>query len=121
MARRRRSRTIDGPTLEALAGTVIAIVPAYLTMESIFAALPHITHWVGTAMGVALGYALGALVAAYKEARFPFGQAQAPDPRHVAARRRATSAARAHDRESGSGASTTREAATRRGRGPKQP
>lgn len=83
MAPRRRSgRTSAGPTLEASFGALLGFVPGYLFMESIFRLYPHPTHWVGALFGVGGGYGVGALVAAYKVRRPPFG----PDRRRPAAR-----------------------------------
>lgn len=76
MIKRKRKAAPAGPVLESLVGGVIALIPAYFFMESIFAAQPHVAHWVGTSAGVGAGYGLGALVAAYKEQRFPFAPSQ---------------------------------------------
>ncbi len=72
--RRRRQNSVDGPTLEAVMGAVLALAPAYFLAEGILRVYPHLTHWVGTGLGIAGGYGLGALVAAYKEERPPFGR-----------------------------------------------
>lgn len=78
-SRRGRHKSVSGPTIEALAGGLIALAPAYLAMESILGTLPHPTHWVGTILGIAGGYGLGSLVAAHREGRFPFGRRPARD------------------------------------------
>jgi hypothetical protein len=72
-----RRKTADGPTLEAFFGGVLALAPAYFLAEGALRAYPHVTHWVGTGLGIAGGYGLGALVAAYKEERPPFGRGSA--------------------------------------------
>ncbi len=72
--RRGRRKTVDGPALEAFLGGVLALAPAYFLAEGILRAYPHVTHWVGTGLGIAGGYGLGVLVAAYKEERPPFGR-----------------------------------------------
>lgn len=90
--RRRPGKAITGPTLEASFGALLGFVPGYLVMESFFRLYPHPTHWVGALFGVGGGYGVGALVAAYKERRPPFG----PDRRHPAAR-----AKRAGERHAG--------------------
>lgn len=55
-------------------GAVLALAPAYFLAEGILRVYPHVTHWVSMGLGIAGGYGLGALVAAYKEARPPFGR-----------------------------------------------
>lgn len=83
MARRRGRRArIGGPSLEALAGALLAYAPATLFMEGMFATQPHPTHWVGDAIGIAGGYGIGALVAAYREGRFPFDSRRETTVRH---------------------------------------
>ena len=69
-----RRKTVDGPALEAFLGGMLALAPAYFLAEGVLRAYPHVTHWVGTGLGIAGGYGLGALVAAYKEERPPFGR-----------------------------------------------
>jgi hypothetical protein len=88
MARRngRRGKVTGGPTLEAAAGALFGLVPADLAMASIFPTLPPPVHWLGALLGAALGYGAGAMVAAYREARFPFGRAAAPGRRHAASK-----------------------------------
>ncbi len=73
-SRRRQQKTVDGPALEAVMGAVLALAPAYFLAEGILRVYPHVIHWVGMGLGIAGGYGLGALVAAYKEARPPFGR-----------------------------------------------
>lgn len=70
----RPGKVSDGPSLEALFGGLLGWVPGYLFMESIFGTAPHPAHWVGAVVGAAGGYGLGALVAAYKDERTPFGR-----------------------------------------------
>lgn len=72
--RQGRQKTVDGPALEAFLGGILALAPAYFLAEGILRAYPHVIHWVGTVLGIAGGYGLGALVAAYKEERPPFGR-----------------------------------------------
>ena len=67
MKRTKRRRPPTGPTLAALAGALFALAPGYLLAESMLASLPHPTHRVGAAIGVAGGYGAGALFAAWKE------------------------------------------------------
>lgn len=85
MARRhgRRGKLTGGPTLEAVAGALFALVPADLAMASIFPTFPPPVHWLGALLGGALGYGAGALVAAYRETRFPFGQARSRSEQHA--------------------------------------
>ena len=75
---RQKGRDPGGPTLEGLTGAMIALVPAYVTSESFLAALPHLTHWVGTGAGLLVGYVVGSLVAAYREQRVPFAPRERP-------------------------------------------
>jgi len=108
--RRGRQKTADGPTLEAVMGAVIALAPAYFLGEGLFRAYPHVIHWVGTGLGIAGGYGVGALVAAYKEARPPFGRGR-PDARpHTRSGQRAS----AERQEPKGGDRDDRAAATKR-------
>lgn len=72
--RHRQRKKADGPALESFLGGLLALAPAYFLAEGILRAYPHVIHWVGTGLGIAGGYGLGALVAAYKEERPPFGR-----------------------------------------------
>lgn len=94
----RRRSSQRGPTLEGLAGGTLALIPAYFFMESLFGVQPHPLHWVGAGIGASVGYGAGALIAAYKERRFPFAQ---PHPL------RPPGASRDHARRSGANRTAT--------------
>lgn len=79
--RRGLGKVSNGPTIEGVFGGLLGFVPGYLVMESIFRLYPHPSHWVGALIGTGVGYGLGALIAAHKESRPPFGPGRARTPR----------------------------------------
>jgi hypothetical protein len=61
-ARRQRARKSEGPSLEALAGAVIAGPIGYLAVEGIMNDGRHPIHYVVTAVVGVIGYVIGASV-----------------------------------------------------------
>lgn len=66
-ARQQRQKVARGPSLEALAGAVIAFPVGYLAAESIMNDNRHPLHWLITVLIALLGYLAGAAIAWWKE------------------------------------------------------
>ncbi|MDQ3549621.1 MAG: hypothetical protein M3439_12480 [Chloroflexota bacterium] len=65
--RKQRERTSEGPSLEALAGAVIAGPIGYLAVEGIMNDGRHPIHYVVTAVFGIIGYMIGAGVYRWRE------------------------------------------------------
>jgi len=66
-ARRERARKSEGPSLEALAGAVIAGPIGYLAVEGIMNDGRHPLHYSVTAVAGVIGYMIGAGVYRWRE------------------------------------------------------
>ena len=66
-ARRQRARKSEGPSLEALAGSVIAGPIGYLAAEGIMNDNRHPIHWLITVVIGIVGYVIGAGVYRWRE------------------------------------------------------